>query len=261
MRIALGLEYDGADYHGWQSQADGSGVQDHVERALSRIAGVPVGVIAAGRTDSGVHASMQVLHFQTTVERPQTAWVRGTNALLPPTISVRWAMPVGAGFHARFSATGRHYTYLLVNQAVRPALLMRKIGWYHRPLALAPMQDAASTLVGRHDFSAFRAAECQARSPVKLLDRLDISRERNTVRFDFHADAFLHHMVRNIVGALIYVGNGRHPARWMVDLLAGRDRTRAAPTFSAAGLYLEGVDYPSSFNLPPTHMPVHMLGA
>jgi tRNA pseudouridine38-40 synthase len=261
MRIALGLEYDGADHHGWQSQADGSGVQDHVERALSRIAGMPVGVIAAGRTDSGVHASMQVLHFETSVERPQTAWVRGTNTLLPPTISVRWSRPVDAGFHARFSATGRHYTYLLVNEAVRPALLARKTGWYHRPLALAPMQDAASKLVGRHDFSAFRAAECQAKSPVKLLDRLDISHERNLLRFDFHADAFLHHMVRNIVGALIYVGNGRRPAQWMVDLLAGRDRTRAAPTFAAAGLYLEGVDYPSSFNLPPTLVPVRMLGA
>jgi tRNA pseudouridine38-40 synthase len=258
MRIALGLEYHGTPFHGWQSQADGSGVQNALERALSEIAGQSVAVIAAGRTDSGVHATLQVVHFDTDVRRPETAWVRGVNALLPDAVAVHWAMPVTDEFHARFSATGRHYTYLLLDRAVRPALLNGRTGWYHQPLALARMREAASALIGRHDFTAFRAAQCQAKSPVRTLDRLDIAREGNMIRFDLHADAFLYRMVRNIVGALVYVGNGRQPPSWIGELLAGRDRTRAAPTFASAGLYFTGVDYPTRFNLPATCAPLRI---
>jgi len=258
MRIALGVEYDGARFHGWQSQADGSAVQDALERALTAIAGAGIRTIAAGRTDAGVHATIQVVHFDTEATRPDTAWVRGANALLPESIAVRWALPVGAAFHARYSATGRSYTYLLLDRPVRPALLGRKVGWYHRPLAVEAMRSAAAPLLGRHDFSAFRAAECQASSPVKTLDRIDIAREDDMIRFDFHADAFLQHMIRNIVGALVYVGSGRQQPSWLAELLAGRDRTHAAPTFAACGLYLTGIDYPPRWNLPPTVVPIRI---
>jgi len=258
MRIALGLEYEGGPFHGWQSQADGRGVQDALERALTAVAGAPVAAVAAGRTDAGVHATLQVAHFDSAADRPESAWVRGVNALLPGSIAVRWALPVADEFHARFSATGRHYAYLLCNRPVRPALLRSRVGWYHRPLAVEPMRSAAEALLGRHDFSAFRAAECQAKSPLKTLDRVDIAREDDMIRFDLHADAFLQHMVRNIVGALVYVGSGRQPVTWLRELLEGRDRTRGAPTFSASGLYLTGVDYPTHWNLPPTVAPVRV---
>ena len=254
MRIALGLEYDGGGFHGWQSQADGGGVQDALERALSAIAGETVRAIAAGRTDAGVHATSQVAHFDTEVPRPQTAWVRGVNALLPESIAVRWALSVDTTFHARFAATGRGYTYLLLDRPVRPALYAGRVGWYHRPLAVEAMRAAAEPLVGAHDFSAFRAAECQAKSPVKRLDLLSVTRDEDTIRFDFHADAFLQHMVRNIVGALVYVGDGRQPIGWIKELLESGDRTRGAPTFAAAGLYLTGIDYPQRWNLPPTRV-------
>jgi tRNA pseudouridine38-40 synthase len=258
MRIALGLEYDGSPFHGWQSQADGSGVQDALERALSAVADATVGAIAAGRTDAGVHATMQVAHFDCAVERPDSAWARGANAHLPESVVVRWALPVPDDFHARFAATGRHYTYLLLDRPVRPALLRSRVGWYHQPLSIEAMQRAADPLLGRHDFSAFRAAECQAKSPLKTLDRIDISREDDVIRFDLHADAFLQHMVRNIVGALVYIGSGRQQPGWTGELLEGRDRGRGAPTFSAAGLYLTGIDYPARWNLPQTIAPVRV---
>ncbi|MEP6998728.1 MAG: tRNA pseudouridine(38-40) synthase TruA [Betaproteobacteria bacterium] len=261
MRIALGLEYDGAPFHGWQTQADGTGVQDALERALSAIADAPLTAVAAGRTDAGVHAAMQIVHFDTEVRRAESAWVRGVNAFLPSSVAVRWALDVPADFHARFAATGRHYTYLLLDRPVRPALLAGRVGWYHRPLALDLMRAGADALLGRHDFSAFRAADCQAKSATRMLDRLDIAREGDMVRFDLHADAFLQHMVRNIVGALVYVGNGRHPPPWIAELLSGRDRTRAAPTFAADGLYLTGVDYPPRWNLPATRAPVRAFAA
>lgn len=260
MRIALGVEYDGAPFRGWQSQADGSGVQDVLERAVAAIAGSPLTLTAAGRTDAGVHATLQVAHFDTAVARPETAWVRGVNGRLPTAVAVRWAVDVPSDFHARFTATGRHYTYLLLDRPVRPALLHSRVGWYHRPLALGPMRVAAQALLGSHDFSAFRAAECQARTPTKTLDRLEIAREGDMLRFDLHADAFLQHMVRNIVGTLVYVGNGRHPPSWVADVLASRDRSRAAPTFAAAGLYLTGVDYPRRWNLPATFAAVRLAG-
>jgi len=258
MRIALALEYDGSAFCGWQSQASACGVQDALERALSEIAAGPVSVAAAGRTDAGVHAVSQVVHFDTRASRPATAWVRGVNALVPPAAAVLWAKPVADDFHARFAATARHYTYLLLTRGERPALLARHVGWYHHALDVDAMRAGAAQLTGTHDFSAFRAAECQARSPVKTLATLAIEGDEGIVRFDFSADAFLHHMVRNIVGSLVYVGSGRQPPAWIGALLADRDRTRAAPTFAANGLYLCGADYDARFGLPPTRRAVAM---
>jgi tRNA pseudouridine38-40 synthase len=184
-----------------------------------------------------------VVHFDTDSVRPDTAWVRGVNTHLPPSVAVRWAKPVSDDFHARFSARGRRYRYLLLNRAERPGLMARRVGWFHRPLDAEAMLAAASLLLGEHDFSAFRAAECQAKSPVKTLRRADVARQGDLLVFDFEASAFLHHMVRNIVGALVYVGKGAHPPAWLGEILAGRDRARAAPTFEACGLYFAGVDY------------------
>lgn len=249
MRIALGLEYDGSGFCGWQSQAGGGAVQDAVESALSIVADAPVRVVCAGRTDAGVHALAQVVHFDTEAVRPDTAWVRGVNAHLPDSVAVRWAQPVSSEFHARFSARGRRYRYVLLNRAERPALLARRVGWFHRPLDAEAMAAAARLLLGEHDFSAFRAIECQAKSPVKILRRADVVRQGNLLVFDFEASAFLHHMVRNLVGALVYVGKGAHPPAWLGELLAGRDRARAAPTFEACGLYFAAVDYDAAWQL------------
>ena len=243
MRIALGVEYEGSDFCGWQSQAGGGAVQDALESALSRVADAPTRAVCAGRTDAGVHAIGQVVHFDTDAVRPDTAWVRGVNTHLPPSVAVRWAKPVSDDFHARFSARGRRYRYLLLNRAERPGLMARRVGWFHRPLDAEAMLAAASLLLGEHDFSAFRAVECQAKSPVKTLRRAAVARHGDLLVFDFEASAFLHHMVRNIVGALVYVGKGAHPPAWLGELLAGRDRARAAPTFEACGLYFAGVDY------------------
>ena len=250
MRIALGVEYDGRSFCGWQSQAEGSTVQDALQYALSQVTGEQISVIAAGRTDTGVHALEQVVHFETQVERPLTAWVRGTNALLPGSIAVLWAHPVPDEFHARFSAHGRSYRYLLINRAVRPAIHAGKMGWFHAPLDVAAMQDASRHLLGKHDFSAFRAAQCQARSPVKQLHQLDISRHGEILVFDLSADAFLHHMVRNIIGCLVYVGKGKHPPSWLSEVLAGRERSLAAPTFAPDGLYLTRIRYEAKWGLP-----------
>ncbi|MGA7595426.1 MAG: tRNA pseudouridine(38-40) synthase TruA [Gallionella sp.] len=260
MRIALGVEYDGSPFFGWQSQADCTTVQDTLQRALGQIAGGqnsgnkgtawPVSVVAAGRTDTGVHALEQVVHFDTRVERPLSAWVRGVNALLPGSIAVRWAHPVPDEFHARFSAHGRSYRYLLVNRAERPAIQAGKVGWYHAPLDLAAMQAAAQYLLGEHDFSAFRAVQCQARSPVKHLHRLDIRQQGEMLIFDLDANAFLHHMVRNIVGCLVYVGKGKYPPDWLDGVLIGRVRSLAAPTFSPDGLYLRRISYDEKWGLP-----------
>ena len=256
MRIALGVEYCGTAYTGWQSQRDGRGVQDALERALAAIAATRVGTIAAGRTDAGVHATSQVVHFDADVARPDTAWVRGVNAHLPPDVAVLWAQPVGDAFHARYEATGRHYTYLLANGPVRPALHAGRVGWYHRPLDVDAMRAAAGALLGTHDFSAFRAAECQAKSPSRSLAALTIAAGGDRVRFDFSANAFLHHMIRNIVGALVYVGAGRQPPAWIGELLAGCDRTRAAPTFAPDGLHFTGAEYDAGWGLPPTCRPI-----
>lgn len=250
LRIALGVEYDGSAFAGWQSQTHGNTVQDVLEQALAAVAGTPVRTICAGRTDAGVHALAQVVHFDTDVERPDTAWVRGVNAHLPSGVAVRWAQRVGEDFHARFSARARSYRYLLLNRPVRPAVLHGRVGWHHAPLDVDVMAASAASLVGEHDFSAFRAAECQAKSPVKIMQFISIGRQNDMILFDFTANAFLHHMIRNIVGALVYVGNGRYGPEWLAELLVGCDRAMAAPTFEAAGLYFVGVDYGSDWRFP-----------
>jgi tRNA pseudouridine38-40 synthase len=254
MRIALGIEYDGSAFCGWQTQPAGCAVQDRLESALSQIAGGRIATACAGRTDAGVHALAQVVHFDTVAERPLNAWVRGTNALLPPALAVTWARRVGEGFHARYSARERRYRYVLLNRSVRPAADRGRVGWFHAPLSLQDMREAAALLVGEHDFSAFRSSECQANTPVRHLRRLEVGRRGDYVIFEFAANAFLHHMVRNIVGCLVYVGKGRHPPGWIAEVLAGRSRARAAPTFDASGLYLAGVSYDASWALPaPAH--------
>lgn len=250
MRIALGLEYCGTNFHGWQSQPSGVTVQDVLQAALTAIAGQFVGVICAGRTDAGVHASQQVVHFDAPVERPLTAWVRGVNAHLPAGVAVCWAQPVSDEFHARFSARGRRYRYLLVNRPQRPGLWQGRVGWFHLPLDLAAMRDAAGRLLGEHDFSAFRAAGCQAKTPVKSLWRADVRQQGSLLVFDFEASAFLHHMVRNLVGSLVYIGKGAQPPAWIDELLQARDRSEAAPTFSPDGLYFRGPLYEPHWLLP-----------
>lgn len=250
MRIALGVEYNGTPFLGWQSQAAGDTVQDALQAALSGIAGESIVVVAAGRTDTGVHALEQVVHFDTGVERPLSAWVRGVNALLPKSIAVLWAHPVPHEFHARFSAQARSYCYLLINRPVRSALQQGRMGWYHAPLNVKPMCQAVQYLLGEHDFSAFRAAECQAKSPVKNLAQLDIRKQGDTLIFDFTANAFLHHMVRNIMGCLLYVGNGKHPPQWVGEVLVSRNRNLAAPTFAPDGLYLSQISYDAKWGLP-----------
>jgi len=251
MRVALGIEYDGAGFAGWQSQPEGNTVQDALERALAMIAGAPVRVVCAGRTDAGVHALAQVAHFDSPVARRDSAWVRGANAHLPPSVAVRWAQPVADDFHARFCARARAYRYLLLNRPERPALFAGKVGWCHRPLDVSVMREAAACLIGEHDFSAFRAAGCQAKTPVKTMHAFEIARDGDWVAFDCRANAFLHHMVRNLVGALVYVGMGRQSPGWFAALLAARDRRLGAPTFSPDGLYLADVEYDPVWGLPP----------
>jgi len=251
-RLALAVEYDGRAFCGFQSQATACGVQDALAQAIGAIAGGSVGVTGAGRTDAGVHATSQVIHFDTPVARPLSAWTRGVNALLPRAVAVLWAVPVGDDFHARFAAEARHYTYLLQNRAQRVALDAGRVGWYHRPLDLVAMREAAALLAGTHDFSAFRAAGCQAKTPVRNLTRCEIAQRGTLFRFDFSADGFLHHMIRNILGALVSVGAGGKSSAWIDELLASRDRTQGAATFAADGLYFTGADYPARFGLPPT---------
>lgn len=259
MRIALGLQYDGTAFRGWQTQPGGGAVQDTLEHALTVFAGAPVATICAGRTDAGVHATAQVVHFDTRVERPLHAWVRGPNAHLPTTVAVRWARVMPDDFHARFSATCRGYDYWLLDDAVRSPLHDRRVGWVFRPLDAEAMQDAADALVGTHDFSSFRATGCQAASPVRTLRELSVLRSGRLIRVRARANAFLHHMVRNLVGTLVYVGLGRQPPGWARQVLDARDRRRAAPTVAAAGLYLTRVDYDPMFCLPPAEDRISFL--
>ncbi len=249
-RIAVGLEYLGGAYVGWQSQPTRPSVQGCLEAALAKVADEPVSVVCAGRTDAGVHARGQVAHFDTTARRSMRAWVLGVNTELPRDISVIWAQPVPAHFHARYSAEARTYRYLILNRRARGGLWEGCATWVHRPLDALAMAEAAALLEGEHDFSAFRAAECQARSPVRRLERLRVQREHAWVSIEATANAFLHHMVRNIAGLLIAVGKGDAPAGWAAEVLAGRDRRLAAPTAPAEGLYLWSVRYPEAFVLP-----------
>jgi len=249
-RIALGIEYDGSRFLGWQTQPAGGTVQDVLEAALSGIANEAVSVTCAGRTDRGVHGRVQVVHFDTAARRPDSAWVRGVNALLPEAVAVLWSQRVEADFHARYSALSRTYRYVLLNRPVRPALTARHAGWHHAPLNVVPMREAAAQLLGEHDFSAFRAAGCQAKNPLRTLHRIDIERKGECIEFTLRANAWLQHMVRNIVGTLVYVGRGKHPPRWVKSVLESRDRSLAAPTFGPEGLYLEAVEYDPRWNIP-----------
>jgi len=249
-RIALGLEYDGSGFLGWQKQPGGATVQDALESSLAEIAGGATATIAAGRTDRGVHARLQVVHFDTAAQRPLSAWVRGVNALLPASVAVLWAHEVVDDFHARYSALSRSYRYELLNRAVRPALSASYAGWFHLPLDVPAMREAAAALVGEHDFSAFRSSECQAKSPVRTIHALSIERRGERIEFLVRANAFLHHMVRNLVGTLVYVGKGKHPPQWAKEVLESRERARAAPTFGPEGLYLETIEYEPRWQLP-----------
>ena len=245
------LSYDGSRFFGWQKQADGVvSVQAALESALSQIAGETVNVVAAGRTDTGVHATAQVVHFDTAAERGEQSWIRGVNSLLPQGVAVWQAKRVAPHFHARFDAFGRRYRYVLQSSPVRSPLLAARVGWTHTPLDFAAMQAAAALLVGEHDFSSFRASQCQAKSPVKTLYSLVLHGTPQLMALDLHGNAFLHHMVRNIVGALVYVGNGRLSVQGFAELLAEKSRLKAPPTFMPDGLYLTGVDYPPEFGLP-----------
>ena len=250
MRLALGVSYNGRAYHGWQSQPSGRTVQDHIEAALSRLAQEKIGTLCAGRTDTGVHALMQVIHFDTGARRLPVSWVRGTNAYLPHDISVEWAAEVPARFHCRANATSRRYTYVVMESPVRPSVDAGRVGWVMRPLSQTPMQQACGYLIGEHDFTSFRAAACQALSAVKHLFPIVISRRGAYWRFEFEGNAFLHHMLRNIMGCLLLIGQGTRPPEWMHEVLTARRRDVAAPTFSPDGLYFLGPRYDAAWGLP-----------
>lgn len=252
MRIALGIEYDGSDFAGWQLQEEGvRTVQGVLEQALSSVADHPVRVACAGRTDAGVHATAQVVHFDSEAQRSARAWTYGANANLPKRVCVQWAWPVGDDFHARFSALRRRYRYVIFNREVRPTFLAWRVAWDYRPLDAARMQEAAQALVGEHDFSAYRAVACQAKSPVRTVYELAVHRDRDLVILDLEANAFLHHMVRNIAGVLMTIGAGERPPSWAREVLEARDRTLGGVTAPACGLYLTAVTYPERFALPP----------
>jgi tRNA pseudouridine38-40 synthase len=250
MRIALGISYHGQAYEGWQSQPSGRTVQDALERALAQFATQPISTVCAGRTDAGVHALMQVAHFDTDLQREDFSWVRGTNRFLPADIAVQWARPVPDEFHSRASATSRRYAYVLLESPVRPSVDAGRVGWVFRPLDGSAMERAAAHLIGTLDFTSFRASECQARSPVKTMMRVQITRRGAYWRFDFEADAFLHHMIRNIMGCLVVIGQGQQSPDWMQEVIEARDRDAAAPTFAPDGLYFLGPVYDPKWQLP-----------
>jgi tRNA pseudouridine38-40 synthase len=250
VRLALGISYNGQAYDGWQSQPSGRTVQDKLQAALGRFATHPVNTVCAGRTDAGVHGLMQVVHFDTELQREDFSWVRGTNTFLPPDIAVQWARHVPDSFHSRASAKARRYVYVLLESQVRPSVDAGRVGWAFRPLDGDAMREAAAHLVGEHDFTSFRASSCQAKSPVKTLEPVRISRRGAYWRFEFQANAFLHHMIRNLMGCLVYVGQGMHPPEWMGEVLQARSRDAAAPTFSPDGLYFLGPLYDEAWGLP-----------
>jgi len=248
--VALGVSYNGQAYDGWQSQPSGRTVQDQLEKALSRFADQRISTLCAGRTDAGVHGLMQVVHFDTTAERTPYSWVRGTNTFLPRDIAVQWAHLVPDAFHCRASARSRRYAYLLLESPVRPSFDAGRVGWVFQPLDQERMEQAAQRLLGEHDFTSFRASACQALSPVKTMTRLEISRRGAYWRFEFEANAFLHHMIRNIMGCLVTIGQGKQPPEWIDAVLAARSRDAAAPTFSPDGLYFLGPRYDAHWGLP-----------
>ncbi len=249
MRIALGIEYDGTAYNGWQRQRTGIGVQSRVEDALSKVADEEIKVVCAGRTDTGVHASGQVAHFDTTSERSSRGWVLGANSILPDDISVTWSQLVDDSFHARFSATGRSYEFLILNRFERSALYRHRAWWVHEPLDAKRMHSAAQALLGRHDFSAFRAAGCQASTPVREITSISVTRDKDWILLEVSANAFLQHMVRNMAGTLVAIGRGDMPEKWFVEVLAGQDRKNAGAAAPPHGLILVSVEYPPEFEI------------
>jgi tRNA pseudouridine38-40 synthase len=260
MRVALGIEYDGGDYFGWQRQAEVDSVQAQLERALSLIANEPVSVQCAGRTDAGVHATGQVVHFDTDAQRKESAWTLGLNANLPDTIAVRWAREVDDSFHARFSATARRYRYVIYNHNLRPGILRHGVSHYHGDIDEKRMHQAAQALLGEQDFSSFRAIGCQSNTPFRNVHSVSVTRQGMYVIVDIQANAFLHHMVRNIVGSLLEIGLGNQDLDWMRQLLALKDRTKAAATAKPNGLYLVDVTYPEQYLLPKLALgPLFML--
>ncbi|MFN5350083.1 MAG: tRNA pseudouridine(38-40) synthase TruA [Polaromonas sp.] len=252
MRLALGISYNGNAYEGWQSQLSGNTVQDKLEGALAQFAARPIRVNCAGRTDAGVHGLMQVVHFDTPLERETGSWVRGTNAFLPTDIAVQWARVMPDEFHSRGSAIARRYAYVVLESAVRPSVEAGRVGWVYRALDGEKMRQAARYLLGEHDFSSFRAAQCQAKSPIKNIQKIDITQRQGSPywRFEFQANAFLHHMIRNIMGCLVAVGQGLREPEWMAEVMAAKRRDAAAPTFSPDGLYFLGPIYEERFGLP-----------
>lgn len=249
-RIAAIVEYDGSCFSGWQWQNSAPSVQEAVEKALSQVANEPIRVITAGRTDAGVHACAQVIHFDSSAMRSDHAWLRGANSNLPSQVALLWAGKVEPEFHARFAATGREYRYVILNRSVRPTLLDKRVTHEYRPLDIARMQAAASLLIGTHDFSSFRAMQCQAKSPVRELRRLHVTRQGDFVLIEAAANAFLHHMVRNLAGVLMDIGAGEQEPEWAERVLEARDRTMGGITAAPDGLYLTAVDYPEHFKIP-----------
>lgn len=272
MRIALGLQYDGSAFSGWQTQSNGQTVQDHLESALSRFIGEnnePVKTITAGRTDTGVHALGQVVHFDTEVVRPDLSWVKGVNAFLPPSVTVQWVKPVPDDFDARYMAFERSYCYALLTGSTSSPLVHGKAGFLSLPkgktLDVLAMHEAAQVLVGEHDFSSFRSSECQSKTPIKTLYQVSVIENGPWVYFIFRGNAFLHHMVRNLVGSLLLIGTGKEPVTWMSNLLAAKNRQLAGATFMADGLYLLRVGYPEQFDIPEPNLansflPINLLG-
>lgn len=249
MRIALVLEYDGSRYHGWQAQAGLRTIQQAVEHALSQVADTAVSVVCAGRTDTGVHATNQVIHFDCDKERTIRAWIHGANSFLPKDVCIKWGKEIPDDFHARYSATSRRYRYVIYNGSIRPALLRSNVTWQYKQLDYRLMHEAAQSLLGENDFTSFRSMECQSNTPMRNMHQIQVSRHGELVVIDLTANAFLHHMVRNIAGVLIAVGSGKHPVSWVDDVLKAKDRRLGAETAPSYGLYLVQINYPQAFNL------------
>lgn len=254
-RWAACVEYDGSPFSGLQSQPHAPSVQGELERALSQIAAHPISVHAAGRTDAGVHAFAQIVHFDSSAPRASDAWLMGANTLLAASVSLRWVVPVAPAFHARFSARARSYRYVIHNAPARSALLHGRVAWVRSPLDAVRMHQAAQCLLGERDFSAFRAAQCQSHSPMRHVESVSARREGEFVLVEITANAFVHHMVRNIVGSLLWVGQGRQPVEWLAQVQAGADRNLSGPTAPAAGLYFVSARYPDEFELPASPGP------
>ena len=257
-RIALGISYDGRPWQGWQTQPHGQTVQDTLEQAICNFLTIPVQTVCAGRTDTGVHGLGQVVHLDCEIQRSEQSWVRGLNALMPASVSVQWAQVVSEDFHARFSATERTYTYVILNTPVRQPLWAGRAGWVFQPLDFVTMRQAAQYLLGEHDFSSFRSSQCQAKSPVRTMYALNLEQKGNLICVTLRANAFLHHMVRNILGALIQIGQGREPVSYMEHLISVCDRTQGAPTFAPDGLYLTSVKYPGCLFPEVSKIHLHM---